>query len=124
VVALPASSCGLRAAAGVAAYLAGETAGQCGPCLNGLPALARHLDALAGGRDVPRSVAELERLAGVVDGRGACRHPDGTARFVRSTLRAFRREVTRHEAGHCSAPAPSAAQRGGPDERSRSWPPS
>lgn len=112
LIALPSSRCGLRTAAGVAGYLAGESAGQCGPCLNGLPALARHLDALARGREVRRSAAELERLAGVVDGRGACRHPDGTARFVRSTLRAFHAEVELHQAGHCCAGAPGHADDG------------
>lgn len=119
VVALAASSCGLQAAAGVVAYLAGESSGQCGPCVNGLPALARHLDALARGRERVDAVAELERLAGMVDGRGACRHPDGTARFVRSTLRTFRQEVALHRDGRCSGRLPSAR----PD-RSMPWPPS
>lgn len=105
VVALPARSCGLRAAAGVAAYLAGESAGQCGPCRNGLPAIAGHLDTLAHGRSTQKTVAELHRLGDVVDGRGACRHPDGTARFVRSTLHTFAREVEHHLAGSCTAPA-------------------
>jgi NADH:ubiquinone oxidoreductase subunit F (NADH-binding) len=102
VVALPARSCGLRAAAGVAAYLAGESAGQCGPCRNGLPAIAGQLDMLARGRATRRTVDELHRLGDMVDGRGACRHPDGTARFVRSTLRTFAREVEHHLAGGCT----------------------
>jgi NADH:ubiquinone oxidoreductase subunit F (NADH-binding) len=105
VVALSARHCGLRAAAGVAAYLAGESAGQCGPCLNGLPTIAGHLDTLAYGRSTTKTVDELRRLSDVVDGRGACRHPDGTARFVRSTLRTFAREVEHHLAGDCTAAA-------------------
>jgi NADH:ubiquinone oxidoreductase subunit F (NADH-binding) len=104
VVALPARRCGLQAAAGVVAYLAGESAAQCGPCRNGLPALAGHLDALARGRSGARTVQELRRLSDVVDGRGACRHPDGTARFVRSTLQTFADEVEHHLAGRCTAP--------------------
>ena len=104
VVALPARRCALRVAAGVAAYLAGESADQCGPCRNGLPALAGHLAALARGRGTSGTVDELRRLSGVVDGRGACRHPDGTARFVRSTLRTFAGEVEHHLGGRCSAP--------------------
>jgi len=49
-------------------------------------------------------VAELERITGLVDGRGACHHPDGTVRFVRSALQVFRAEVDRHVAGRCGAP--------------------
>lgn len=105
VIALPAAHCGLEAAAGVVAYLAGESAGQCGPCRNGLPALADHLEALAYGHSTPRTVRELYRLSRLVEGRGACRHPDGTARFLRSTLRTFADEVQHHLAGHCSAGA-------------------
>ena len=44
IIALPDTSCGLAETARVVRYLAGETAGQCGPCVFGLPALA---DALA-----------------------------------------------------------------------------
>jgi NADH:ubiquinone oxidoreductase subunit F (NADH-binding) len=101
IVALGASRCGLLASAEIARYLAGQTAGQCGPCVNGLPRLADALDQLARGR----ASAEVERLLALVDGRGACRHPDGTARFVRSSLQTFAAEVDRHRTGRCSSPA-------------------
>jgi NADH:ubiquinone oxidoreductase subunit F (NADH-binding) len=103
LIALGADACGLAQAAGIVGYLAAETAGQCGPCVNGLPRLAELLAALARPGSDRRLPAEVNRLAGLVSGRGACRHPDGTARFVRSTLRAFADDVNAHRHGRCLA---------------------
>lgn len=103
VIALSARRCGVRAGADITAYLAGENAGQCGPCRNGLPDLAALLDELANGTATLRTVAELERVLPMVDGRGACSHPSGTARQVRSTLRTFAADVDRHLSGGCLA---------------------
>jgi NADH:ubiquinone oxidoreductase subunit F (NADH-binding) len=102
LIALPAERCGLAETARVAEYLAVESAGQCGPCLNGLPRIAGALADLAG-RPGPRTRADLERWAGLVTGRGACHHPDGTVRFVRSALTVFRDEIRAHELGRCTA---------------------
>ena len=101
VLALPANACGLRETARIAGYLAGQTAGQCGPCVNGLPRIAATLTDLAGGRARPGLPAEVDRLARLVTGRGACRHPDGTARLVLSALRMFEADCQAHLAGHC-----------------------
>jgi NADH:ubiquinone oxidoreductase subunit F (NADH-binding) len=101
VVALPSSSCGLKETARIASYLAGQSARQCGPCLNGLPRLAGTLERLAHGDRVPGLVDEVMRLAAVVEGRGACHHPDGAARFIRSSLHTFADEVTLHRDGRC-----------------------
>lgn len=88
---LPASTCAARECARIAAYLARESAGQCGPCTHGLPALARALAAA--------DVGETMRIAALVDGRGACRHPDGGARLVRSALEVFPEEFGLHARG-------------------------
>jgi len=103
LAALPSDRCGLTEAARVTGYLAAESAGQCGPCLNGLPRIAAGLAELAGRGHRRQTRADLERWAGLVEGRGACNHPDGTVRFVRSALTVFAPEIQRHARGQCSA---------------------
>jgi NADH:ubiquinone oxidoreductase subunit F (NADH-binding) len=116
LAALPAGVCGLAETARVVRYLALESAGQCGPCLNGLPSMATALAALARPRPAPAELANLRRWSGLVTGRGACHHPDGTVRFVASALRVFAAEVAAHARGRCTAdlrpgflPIPAAA---------------
>lgn len=103
IAVLPATRCGLAETARVARYLALESAGQCGPCLNGLPRIAGALAELAGPRPGPQVRANAERWAGLVSGRGACTHPDGSVRFVRSALTVFSAELRRHADGRCTA---------------------
>jgi NADH:ubiquinone oxidoreductase subunit F (NADH-binding) len=107
LIALPHSVCGLVESARIVSYLAGQSAGQCGPCLNGLPAIADTFVALATGAaarrlDPASLTARVEWLSRLVEGRGACNHPDGTVRLVRSTLRVFADEVAAHLDGRCS----------------------
>jgi NADH:ubiquinone oxidoreductase subunit F (NADH-binding) len=103
VITLPPDRCGLVETARVVRYLALESAGQCGPCLNGLPRIAAAFAEIAGDRARPQAVDDVERWSGLVTGRGACHHPDGTTRLVRSALRTFGAEVRRHQRGHCAA---------------------
>jgi NADH:ubiquinone oxidoreductase subunit F (NADH-binding) len=99
----------LRATGEVVRYLARQSAGRCGPCLNGLPALATAFDSfVAGGAPLE----PVERIVGLVAGRGACAHPDGTARLVRSTLAAFPDEVRAHTASTCAVAERSIALAG------------
>jgi NADH:ubiquinone oxidoreductase subunit F (NADH-binding) len=109
VIALPASSCPIAETARVVRYLAEESAGQCGPCVFGLPALANALAdlAYAGGRD--GGVEQVATLLPLIERRGACRHPDGVTQLVRSLLRAFPADARRHErSGSCEGVGRSA----------------
>ncbi|NMO54584.1 NADH-quinone oxidoreductase subunit F [Actinoplanes sp. TBRC 11911] len=103
VTALPASSCGLRETARIVEYLAGQVSGQCGPCLNGLPRMASALSDLAHHRIWLGMTSEVDRLRGLVTGRGACHHPDATARLIGSAMRMFHEDVTAHLKGECVA---------------------
>jgi NADH:ubiquinone oxidoreductase subunit F (NADH-binding) len=87
VYALPARADGLAECARIVRYLAGESAGQCGPCVFGLDAIAGAFESLAQGN--AGAASQLTRWTAQVRGRGACRHPDGAARFVESALDLF-----------------------------------
>ncbi len=92
----------------VARWLAEQSAGQCGPCVNGLPALAATLAEIAAGTDEGDATRRLQRLSALVRRRGACSHPDGVVRFVLSALDAFAEEFTDHARhGACEACATS-----------------
>src|SRR5215470_7752096 len=102
LAALPGDRCGLAETARVVRYLTLESAGQCGPCFNGLPRIAAALAELAGPRPGPQVHADLQRWSGLVAGRGACHHPDGTVRLVRSALEVFAAEIGHHAHGYCT----------------------
>ena len=99
LIVLGRGQCGLAESAGIAEYMAGESAGQCGPCVFGLPALAADLRALAGGRGGRATLGRLHARFAVVEGRGACRHPDGVVRMIRSALLVFGNDADMHAAG-------------------------
>jgi NADH:ubiquinone oxidoreductase subunit F (NADH-binding) len=102
IFALPQSVCGIVETARLSRYLADESAGQCGPCVRGLDAVATALQELAWGkRNTRHDDARLDRWLAQIDGRGACRHPDGAARLIASGLRVFAAERARHAAGSC-----------------------
>jgi NADH:ubiquinone oxidoreductase subunit F (NADH-binding) len=100
--------CPLSRTAALTDYLAGQSAGRCGPCLNGLPALADAVSELAAGACSP---ARAEQLVGLVTRRGACAHPDGTARLVSTMLTAFPDEHDVHAHGECAFASLVGAER-------------
>jgi NADH:ubiquinone oxidoreductase subunit F (NADH-binding) len=99
LVVLPAAACGLAETARIVRYLAAESASQCGPCMFGLPAMAEDLALLSRGVGDGRVAARLRRRLDVIEGRGACRHPDGAVRLARSALRVFATDVQAHLVG-------------------------
>ncbi len=127
LLALPDGACGIAETAAILAYLAGESAGQCGPCRLGLPAIAGDFAQLAQARPDgdPEGgpLSRLDRRLGVIAGRGACRLPDGAVRLAASALAAFGADARAHAAGRpCAAasqptalpvPGPAAGPAGG-----------
>lgn len=104
IVVLPRTACGLLETQRVVRWMANESARQCGPCAFGLPALADDLShVVAHGRDAAAAHDRLVERCAVIDGRGACRHPDGVVRFVRSALRVFSHDLERHLRGDACA---------------------
>ncbi len=99
---LPQDRCGLAETARIAGYLARETAGPCGPCSNGMPALAEAMNWIAFGQPRADLVAWARQLTTLITGRGACHLPDGAAALVTSALRVFAADLRAHAAsGPC-----------------------
>jgi NADH:ubiquinone oxidoreductase subunit F (NADH-binding) len=96
---LPDSACGLAETARVTAYLASQSARQCGPCTNGLPALAEAMKCIAFGQPGHDVADWVHRLTRLVAGRGACHLPDGAAALVTSALSVFATDLRAHATG-------------------------
>src|SRR5581483_1397697 len=103
LIALGETACGLHESARVISFLAEQSAGQCGPCVYGLRAIADAVQALANGVAHPSEAARVLRWCSEVRGRGACHHPDGAVRLVESTLAVFAEDLESHRRGRCSA---------------------
>ena len=104
VAAVPDWACAVAELARVMSWLAAQSARQCGPCTNGLPAIAGALERLAAGRAEPGARERIAHWAGLVRGRGACRHPDGAVRLLSTAMRSLEAELRDHERhGPCDA---------------------
>ena len=117
VIPAPTDTCPVDVTSHVVAYLASQSAGRCGPCWNGLPELAVEVRRLATG--VAGSLDAIVSTLGLLERRGACAHPDGTVRLVRSLLSASGDEVLAHLGGVCRVAGAVAGPRppGGRHER-------
>ncbi|MEV4263560.1 NADH-ubiquinone oxidoreductase-F iron-sulfur binding region domain-containing protein [Kribbella sp. NPDC049584] len=103
ILALGSDTCPLGEITRVTQWLSSQSAGQCGPCVFGLAALVDDFARLTVGD--PQGWHDAHRHLGLVPGRGACAHPDGTARFLTSALEVFDNDVQRHLAGRgCGRP--------------------
>jgi len=104
VLLLSEHACPVAETARVAQWLAGQSTGQCGPCVNGLAALAATVGEIAGGVAEASATQRVTRLAELVRRRGACGHPDGTVNFVLSALETFAPAFADHARhGPCDA---------------------
>ena len=96
LVVATAATCGISETDRVLTFLAGQTAGQCGPCHVGLPAIAETFHKVATGRARPAALDLLVRWSHDVRGRGACRHPDGAMLFLASAMELFAADLRHH----------------------------
>ncbi len=115
------SACPVAEVARVAKWMAGQSAGQCGPCVHGLSAIATALSELTARGDRFATYGQIGRWSDLVTRRGACAHPDGVARFVTTALDVFATEFDDHAqhgacdrcAGSAVLPTPARRRAGG-----------
>ncbi|HEY2216973.1 MAG TPA: NADH-ubiquinone oxidoreductase-F iron-sulfur binding region domain-containing protein [Solirubrobacteraceae bacterium] len=104
VLLLSEEACPVAETARVARWMAQQSARQCGPCLNGLAALAAAVEEIARGAHDGNPAMRIERLASLTRRRGACAHPDGAVRFILSSYATFGVEFADHARhGACDA---------------------
>jgi len=95
---MPVRQCPVCEVAGIMRYLASESSAQCGPCFFGLRALADACTRIAERGTDPGDLQRLQRWAGEVQGRGACKHPDGAVMFLLSAMKTFGGDFANHPA--------------------------
>jgi NADH:ubiquinone oxidoreductase subunit F (NADH-binding) len=117
VAVLDDDACGLVETARLLRWLAGQSSGQCGPCVFGLPALAELVDDIAAGKSRRADLRRLREHAASVRGRGACGHPTGAVNLVESALETFTPELAMHLRGAVCDPGGGSAPFPLPHER-------
>ena len=107
VFALPNSACPVSEVAFAARWLSTQSAGQCGPCVHGLDAIATAIDQMRVGTGTAGALQRIRRWASLSSARGACAHPDGAARFIASATEVFANELADHA---CRGPCTGCLQ--------------
>ncbi|WP_333779204.1 NADH-ubiquinone oxidoreductase-F iron-sulfur binding region domain-containing protein [Streptomyces sp. IBSBF 3136] len=106
--------CPVAVATEAAAYLAAQSARQCGVCVAGTGALASTLAAVARGATGDDETGQLHRWSRQLPGRGACGLLDAAARVVATLLDRFPDRVDTHRDAAClvcADPAPEDGRR-------------
>ncbi len=107
--------CPVDTAADAVAFLAAESARQCGVCINATAGIRDILGAL---RVAETDTDQIQKMAGWTEklpGRGACALVDAAARTAASLLREFPAEVS----SHLDRPCPRCAALGQPPRHTR-----
>lgn len=97
--------CPLEPVSELLTYAAGESAGQCGPCMFGVPELSQLWQQFIRNQ-TPAHRVKLEQAIGLLPDRGGCRFPDGVAMMTKSALSALDSHLAEHRSGTCSARRP------------------
>ncbi len=92
--------CPLDIVGDLLSYASGESAGQCGPCMFGVPELSALWQQFVRSPSA-RHRRALEVNLGLLPGRGGCKFPDGVAGVARSALAVFSDHIAEHAAGRC-----------------------
>src|ERR1700730_15286073 len=98
---LSADSCGVEATTRIVAYLASQSARQCGPCVFGLSAIADATPRLPPKSPRADDLDRIVRWSGQLAGRGACHHPDGAVGLIRSALQLFADDFLQAQRRRC-----------------------
>ncbi|WP_067117807.1 NADH-ubiquinone oxidoreductase-F iron-sulfur binding region domain-containing protein [Streptomyces yokosukanensis] len=95
--------CPVAVATEAAAYLAAQSARQCGVCVSGTEALAGTLTAVGRGAADDAAADRLHRWSRQLPGRGACGLLDAAARIAATLLAHFPGRVAAHRDATCPA---------------------
>lgn len=107
---MPPDTCPIRVAADVAAFYADSNARQCRSCMSSTDTVAAVLASLGRPQPGKQIDQKLARWSTQLRARGACAIPDGVALLLRSILRYYPHDFSRHLQAGCEqcATAPEA----------------